>query len=366
MSKCIGFDENKVHEIYPEASMISAMKIWTAPKDKTKDYCDSGLYLASIKKDGYFYQFNKTENYNYMFSRAEGVNGLLTEKSANVPHLVERLKTLPKDTLLIGEIFVEGGTSKDVTKIMGCLPQKAVQRQKETAPINYYLNDIIMYNGVSLINTPFEKRLAILQKICEKHDLLCDYISLAENIEVDIYDFALEQMAQGEEGIVLKKKSSLYTPGKRPAKETLKIKTVDYADVVISGFCLATHYYKGKEIENWQYWERTDGTLARGSYYGVDGYTAITKPHYNNWYTAIEISGYNSNGTLVKIGTISSGLSDEFCKKISENPNEYINKVCMVECMSLDKKEKTIRHGFFKGVREDKSAADCLLSEIFK
>jgi len=34
--------------------------------------------------------------------------------------------------------------------------------------------------------------------------------------------------------------------------------------------------------------------------------------------------------------------------------------------MSVDKKEHSIRHGFFLKFRDDKNPSDCLISEIFR
>ena len=50
---------------------------------------------------------------------------------------------------------------------------------------------------------------------------------------------------------------------------------------------------------------------------------------------------------------------------MAENPNKYIGKVVALDCMSIDKKERTLRHPVFKEFREDKPAKDCLISEIF-
>ena len=71
MSLVVKFNENRVHELYPEASMVPAMKIWQLPKHKRnmlKECCDSGKYLASTKIDGFFYMLNKTPNFTYLFS----------------------------------------------------------------------------------------------------------------------------------------------------------------------------------------------------------------------------------------------------------------------------------------------------------
>ena len=90
-------------------------------------------------------------DYEYLFSRnVSATTGILTEKLANVPHIQEALKILPCGTILIGEIYYPGKTSKDVTKIMGCLAPEAIRRQQTSGLIHFYLHDIIKFNGFDL------------------------------------------------------------------------------------------------------------------------------------------------------------------------------------------------------------------------
>ena len=154
--------------MYPEANMVEPMKIWQLPSGKENmlsQLCQSGEYFAQEKIDGYWYQFEKTDNYSYLFSRNVSVQtGLLSEKSENVPHIIQAFNQLPAGTILIGEIYFPGGTSKDVTTIMGCLPEKAIERQKNN-PIHFYVHDIIMYNKIDLIKVKAELRYKILENI---------------------------------------------------------------------------------------------------------------------------------------------------------------------------------------------------------
>ena len=117
--------------MYPEAKMIEPMKIWKLPDNKEhmlSEVCESGEYFAQEKIDGYWYQFEKTDNYSYLFSRNVSVTtGFLSEKGENVPHIMEALNSLPANTIIIGEIFYPGKTSKDVTTIMGCLSKTAIE-----------------------------------------------------------------------------------------------------------------------------------------------------------------------------------------------------------------------------------------------
>ena len=180
-------------ELINDAKMIKAMKIWKLPPAQEgllPNICERKEYFATEKIDGYWYQFEKTENNNYLFSRnISAVTGQLTEKSNNVPHIAEAFSELPPNTIIIGEIFVPGGTSKNVTRIMGCLPEEALKRQKEEGLIHFYLHDIIYYNGVDLMLYGAYTRYKILEKIIKKFSLLkYDYIDFAVAIEDNIQE----------------------------------------------------------------------------------------------------------------------------------------------------------------------------------
>lgn len=371
--------------MYPEARMIEPMKIWKLPDNKEhmfSEVCESGEYFAQEKIDGYWYQYEKTENHSYLFSRNVSVTtGFLSEKGANVPHIMEALNQLPANTILIGEVFYPNKTSKDVTSIMGCLPQTAIKRQENNL-IHYYVHDIIYYNNVNLINAPAIDRYKILNKIWEKHNLNnYDFLHLAEIINENIEEKVVEILSRGGEGAVLKKKTLPYYPGKRPAWSTIKIKKTDTVDLVCMGFCDATKEYTGKELETWQYWEIIkciDMEKQLWEHYefcDVGKPTQIktinfktipvTKGYYYGWKTAMRVGAYDDNGNLIELGTVSSGLTDTDKERMSTNPEEYLNKVFCINCMEKDNKEHTLRHPHIVKIRDDKPAQDCKISEIF-
>lgn len=371
--------------MYPEAKMIEPMKIWKLPDNKEhmfSEICESGNYFAQEKIDGFWYQFEKTSNHSYLFSRSTSVvSGLLSEKSANVPHIMEALDILPPNTILIGEIFYPQKTSKDVTTIMGCLPKTAIERQKNNL-IHYYVHDIIYYNDVNLINTAAINRYKILDKIWEKHNLSQYYfLHLAEAFEQDIEVKTAEILNNGGEGVVLKKKDLPYYPGKRPAWSTLKIKKTDTVDLICIGFCNATKEYTGKELDNWPYWEIIECIDMKKQLWehyefcnegkptqirGINFKTIpVTKGYYYGWKTAMRIGAYDDNGNLVEIGTVSSGLTDTDKERMATHPQEYLNQVFCLSCMEKDNKEHTLRHPILIGKHPDKSAKDCKISEIF-
>lgn len=370
----MSFDKNKIKELYPGALMYETMLINKGNETVLKKACESDEYFGQLKKDGYWYQYEKHNAGTYLFSRsASKTTGLQSEKSANVPHIIDALSCLPDDTIVIGEIYYPGGSSKNVTSIMGCLPQKAIERQNSSyGKIHYYLHDIIMYKGINFITaeTGAWNRYNILKKIYEQYNLSqYDFIELAEAWIDNLYSRVGDALAAGEEGMVIKLKDGKYEPGKRPMTN-LKAKKVDFIDAIIIGFEEPTKEYYGKELDRWGYNITVNGSRLQGNYSALvkAGYNPIpvTKPYYYNWHNSrINIGVYDNNGNIINIGTIHSGISDEMKEDMSSNPSNYLNKVCAIQMMEKDTKEYTIRHGFFKFIRDDKDGKDCTLESVF-
>lgn len=369
------FDKEKIHEYFPGAEdlMIQPMLIWTLPankKDKLGEVCASGEYFAEQKVDGALYQFCRTEQGNYLFGRTVSTkNGLLTNKIDNVPHINDALSCLPPRTVIIGEIYVPGGTSKNVTSIMGCLPKEAIRRQEGLGYIKYYLHDMIFYDGEDMQSWGAEARYNKLVEVWNKFNLeQFDFLQLAESFDTGIEERLAQILSAGGEGIVLKKKDAPYAEGKRPAWATIKCKQMDTLDLVCTRAIEATKEYTGKELNTWEYWVDLGGNPYHGRYLDDNGYATIrtpmfpvTKPYFYGWKTAIGIGAYDEDGNLKEIGTVSSGLTDDMRAHL----DDYVGKVVALQCMSIDRKEKTLRHPIIRGWRDDKNAAECKLSEIF-
>ena len=369
------FDRDKIHELYPGAEeLLFPPQLIHKGTDAQLRACDDGTWFAQLKKDGALYMYIKGLNgENYLFGRTVSKKtGLLTEKSANVPHIIKAFHDIPNGTIIIGEIYYPGKSSKDVTSIMGCLAPKAIERQNGSyGPIHYYIYDCLGYNGTSLLKYDNWTRYQVIRAIYEKFRTKNSYldintIELAEAVETNIYQAIGMALAAGEEGMVVKKKTAFYEPGKRP-QTMLKAKQVDYIDAVIIGFKDPEIEYKGKDIQNWQYWIDKDSTnpLPVGLHYGEEKAIPVTKHYYYGWHNAIEIGAYDKNDYLINIGTIASGLTDELRENITKYPELYLYRVIKIQCMSKDNKEHTLRHGFFIGFHDDKDYKDCRIEDIF-
>lgn len=307
----------------------------------------SGDYFGEIKKDGALYQIVKdVKGEVFLFSRTiSKKTGFYVNKIDNVPHIKEwAIDCLPNDSILLGEIYYPGLTSKDVTKVMGALPAKAIDRQKNN-PIHYYVHDILRYNGVSFLSKSNLERYNILVDTSLSGD---SWLELA-GIYTDNLPAVLDSVfAAGEEGMVFKKKDGLYLPGKRPTYN-VKAKTEDTVDAIITGFVAPERVYTGKELDSWGYWE---------------GDTPVTKSYYFNWHAGIVVSVYDQMGHVVNIANVTSGMTDSLRKDMAEHPENYLGKVVEVQCMSVDKDALTLRHPRLVRIRNDKQAKECNLNSL--
>lgn len=371
-------------ELYPGSYQLDPMKYNGKPSQALIDeaFKGNGQWVAQQKYDGALYMLEKIDNdHIYLFARTKSrKTGELVEKSANVPHIIEWAKSLPDDTVLLGEIYVPGGKSNDVTKIMGCTPQNAIARQKGQGYggfIHYYIFDAIRFNGHDFCNTGFVARFKKFQDWFYKQDISV-YVEMAhiytDNFEQVLHDI----LSNGGEGMVFKKADAIYEPGKRPTKTYFKMKeSLDTIDLVCIGLEDPVRIYTGKEIETWQYWIERGEQDQNGAFqwYPLYGYhykdyehnphiyQPVTKPWYNGWKNAMTLGAYK-DGELIEVGRVASGFTDMMRQDMAENPDKYLNHVVECSAMSVTK-DHSLRHPVFEQMRYDKNIEDCLWKDIF-
>lgn len=385
--------------IYPGSQQVAPMKYATTPiQSKVDAILKSKDWIMQEKYDGAWYQLEKTDDGEiYLFGRTlSKVTGEYTEKINNVPWLKNWAKFLPNGTTLIGEIYIPGGHSNDVTKIMGCLPEKAIERQK-TTHVQYMVFDCIRYAGEDLCNEPFIRRfgyyieymlidLFVSSCALDRYYEEDPHVKIANTWEIeqepdelkeDYSDILRDIFARGGEGCVFKHKDSIYRPGMRTtASQMFKCKEhIDSIDLVIMDVLDPEMEYTGKELKSWPYWACKspfgdewipyDPSKMRIEITTKDNFKPVTKPYYYGWKNALRLGAYNNEGKLVEVGRVASGLTDEIRADLGANPDSYIGNVCQLSCMSLNKKDLTIRHPVFECFRLDKEASDCKIEEIF-
>ena len=212
---------------------LEAQKYWTFgasakvdTKVEAKNMIFSGDYIGARKIDGAFYKFWKDENGNMeLLGRSKGVGGDYLNKLDWVPQLYEFFNELPNGTCLIGEIYFPGNEgSNKVTSIMGCLKDKAIARQESGAKLHYYIFDVLAWSKQSFLEETAQDRFNFLNTIEHGYNI-SEYVEFAHYYDSKkLWDELQSILASGGEGVVITKKDTCYQPGKRPARQTLKIK----------------------------------------------------------------------------------------------------------------------------------------------
>ena len=354
---------------------LEAQKYWSAPaswtperkKQEVQTAIFSGDYLGARKMDGAFYKFVKDDDGGMeLLGRSKSVSGDYLNKIEWVPQLHDFFNSLPKGTCLLGEIYFPNNEgSNKVTTIMGCLKEKAIFRQ-ENSKLHYYIFDVLAYDGKSYLKKDMDFRVNELNK-CK--DIFGEhYHEWAKYFEGQkLWEGLQNILAEGGEGIVITKRDTCYQPGKRPARQTFKVKKElkETIDVVILGANQPTREYTGKDIENWTYWEdmRT-GERVKGTFYKSysDGLPIepVTKNYWNKWAGSL-VFGIRKDDKILKIGSL-SGLTEE----VLENWQDYVGKVAEITGMQImDTDNMGIRHPKFVQWRPDLTPRDTDWYRVF-
>ena len=355
---------------------IEIMKYWSFPsswdiekKKKTvNERIFSGEWYGALKRDGAFYKFTKSDTGEMeLTGRSKSVSGDYLNKIDWVPHLHEFFKALPNGTCLLGELYLPSKEeAKATTSIMNCLVDKAIKRQ-EKEPLHYYVFDVLASDGESYLNMKAIDRFLTLD------DYFVNY--KYPNVEYaqyfsgkKLWEKLQSYLEKGLEGIVITKEDAPYRPGKRPSKETLKIKKElqETIDCIVIGANPPTKEYTGKEIENWTYWfnEQTTEIINKNMYKEyAEGAPVIpvTKNWYNGWAGSLKLGMYK-DGKIIQVGSL-SGITND----IKENWKDYVGQVVEITAMEVMDNSSGgygIRHPKFKCFRPDKTPKDCLYGQI--
>ena len=355
---------------------LDAMKYYAPPStwdsEKKKNLITSrifsGVWYGARKRDGSFYKFIKDEDGGMeLLGRSKSVKGDYINKIDWVPHLQPFFDELPNGTCLLGELYLPSKEeAKATTAIMNCHANKAIMRQ-EKEKLQYYIFDVLAFEGEVFIDTPFKDRNEELIKGWRAYGE--SYYEWAKYFTgKELWEQLQEILADGGEGVVILKDDSVYQPGKRSTKVSLKIKKEleETIDCVIIGANPPTKRYEGKEIETWIYWyDEINGKKLKDKLFkdyenGVP-IIPVTKNWFNSWAGSLKLGLYKGN-TLIHVGNL-SGLSDS----LKENWHDYIGKIAEVSVMEIMENEdggRGLRHPKLKCVREDKDPKDCTYDQL--
>lgn len=207
-----------------------------------------------------------------------------------------------------------------------------IQLSASRHPANLTIYDIIYYKNHLVTDLPLVKRKLLIEEIINDNQ----YIKKSPYI--DTYGEALFEIAKQEtlEGVVGKKKNSLYWPGKK-TRDWKKIKVMNDREYIIIGYI---------------------------------------PPKASNQMTTLILALYNSNDMLEITGHVQLGVSLFRLKSHGMEPSKCPIKpiplgysqaiwvkpmVCTIEYMVTG--EDSLRQATFKGIRDDKLPEECRIEE---
>lgn len=327
----INVDRDRLLTLYGNTNHISLQtKSYIQNKfniDPLHDYREM-RYVTEEKFDGFSYLNQGGEFYSKRLSTAKGSEGMPVCKSDSI-HISTIMRHIYEmcGANLHGELYIPGGISDDVTKILGCTPELAMKRTNEahiSKRLHYMLIDIREYQGKLLINEPYWVRRAILEHVYWNYIRPLDihgYVVLPPVFYSDPNEIFRKIVLNGGEGVIFKRTDGLYVPGKKPANNWVKGKKKITYDVVMMGL--------------------NEGTGKNASLFG-----SIQFGHY-------------INGELVSCGNCSSGLSDEMRQYIYNNADQMIANKQVFEIEAIQESVKSFRNAVFLRLRDDKDASGC-------
>jgi DNA ligase D-like protein (predicted ligase) len=195
-------------------------------------------WVYEIKLDGYRAQAIRSSEGISFLSR----NGKSLSKK--FPYIVDALKELPLDTIIDGELVAldEAGRPEF----------NRLQNYTGTAEhIRYFVFDVIVLKGRDLTTLPFSERRTLLAQL----SLTSPRIGISEFLSVSPEAMLAAVKEQGLEGVVAKRKDSLYEAGKRSGA-WVKRRVNAGQEFVIGGYtpgpngidAIVVGYYSGRDL----------------------------------------------------------------------------------------------------------------------
>ena len=293
----------------------------TLADDLEKDY-----YVGEPKIDGSRYvlylgtgvdPYERRPGNTLLSRRVSSVDEKHVDKSDNVPHI-----TNPEigpyigleGTTLDGEMFKTDFPT--TAGIMGSGPALAVEKQKTSGWITYYVFDCMVFRGIDIRGKSLAERRKVAAHVVKTMNN--PNVKLVPQWGDNFGEHFNAMVAVGGEGLVIKDTRLGYGIGWAKMKKTFDV------SCVISGF-----------------------KPGNGKYESSLG--------------AMTLSVYE-NGKLLEVGYC-SGFDDKLRQKMAENPGDFIGKVVDVFAHELTK-DKRIRHATWHRFRDDVEASDCTLEKL--
>lgn len=195
-------------------------------------------WLYELKLDGYRAIAIKTDSTIQLRSRNDN------DFTLKYPRLPKALAAMPDETVLDGEVVALDASGRPSFNTLQ-------NYSSTTAPIFYYVFDVLVLKGRNVMNEILDQRLKLLKT--EVLPKLREPIRFVEELHGSVPDLLKAVRAYGFEGLVAKRRNSLYEPGNRSGAWR-KVRVNQGQEFVIGGYtvggtpfdALVFGYYEGE------------------------------------------------------------------------------------------------------------------------
>ena len=193
--------------------------------------------------------------------------------TAQYPAVVAALAVQPVSTCILdGEVVAPNQAGVPSFELlqqrMNLLAESKLEQAEATIPVIYFAFDLLHVDGVNVRRAPLWQRKEMLRRVLDPGP----WVQPLDDLRADGRAVFRGLVDRGFEGMVAKRRTSAYLPGKR-SQSWLKVKARHSADFVIGGF--------------------SPGQGCRSKAFG-----------------ALLLGEYDSQGRLQRVGRVGSGFSD--------------------------------------------------------
>jgi ATP-dependent DNA ligase len=181
-------------------------------------------WLYELKLDGYRAIAFKRNGAVHLRSRNDN------DFNARYPAVVEALAKIPENTVIDGEVVAfdqEGRPSFNALQ----------NYASASAPVMYYVFDVMVLAGKNVMSEPLQKRRELLQK--KLLPKLAEPIRYSAPLDADLPVLIQSVKVHGFEGLVAKRCTSVYEPGLRSGA-WMKMRVNRGQESVIGGYTRGT------------------------------------------------------------------------------------------------------------------------------
>ena len=211
----------------------------------------TGDWIYELKFDGIRLLVVKREQKLSLLSRNQN------ELGTRFPEIVEAMKNLQaRECVIDGEVVALDEVGRSSFQLL-----QALEMEGRKSPVYFYAFDLLQLDGRSLLDLPLEARKSVLEKLCAAVAAGGDRgspIRYSGAIGSNAERLLQEVKCRGLEGIIGKRRNSVYEPGRRRGA-WIKLKCVNEQEFVIGGYtppqgarkhfgAILVGYYENKKL----------------------------------------------------------------------------------------------------------------------